>query len=69
MAGLNLRFTEEELDALRARAQAEGRSMQSFAHDAVITVMNEHSRLFDEAAEHALKASEELNRRLARCST
>lgn len=43
--------------------------MQSFAHDAVITVMNEHSRLFDEAAEHALKASEELNRRLARCST
>ncbi|GAA1312260.1 Arc family DNA-binding protein [Streptomyces sp. NBC_00257] len=65
MAGLNLRFTEEELDALRARAEAEGRSMQSFAHDAVITAINEHSRLFNEAAEHVLKASEELNRRLA----
>ncbi|MCT4356019.1 Arc family DNA-binding protein [Streptomyces sp. Je 1-79] len=65
MAGLNVRFTEEELDALRERAEAEGRSMQSFAHDAVIKAINEHSRLFNEAAEHVLKASEELNRRLA----
>ena len=65
MAGLNVRFTEEELDALRERAEAEGRSMQSFAHDAVIRAINEHSRLFNEAAEHVLKASAELNRRLA----
>ncbi|WP_086831411.1 Arc family DNA-binding protein [Streptomyces sp. NRRL B-24572] len=65
MAALNVRFTEEELNALRERAEAEGRSMQSFAHDAVIRAVNEHSRLFDEAAEHVLKASEELNRRLA----
>ncbi len=65
MAGLNVRFTEEELDALRERAEAEGRSMQSFAHDAVIKAVNEHSRLFNEAAEHVLKASAELNRRLA----
>ncbi|MFF5502456.1 Arc family DNA-binding protein [Streptomyces roseolus] len=65
MAGLNVRFTEEELDALRERAEAEGRSMQSFAHDAVIRAVNEHARLFDEAAEHVLKVSEELNRRLA----
>lgn len=65
MAALNVRFTEEELSLLRERAEAEGRSMQSFAHDAVIRAMNEHSRLFNEAAEHVLKASEELNRRLA----
>lgn len=65
MAGLNLRFTDEELDALRERAGAEGRSMQAFAHDAVIAAINEHSRLFNEAAEHVLKASGELNRRLA----
>ncbi|OKK07601.1 hypothetical protein AMK26_00445 [Streptomyces sp. CB03234] len=65
MAGLNVRFTEEELDALRKRAEGEGRSMQSFAHDAVMNAINEHSRLFDEAAEHVLKVSEELNRRLA----
>lgn len=65
MAGLNVRFTEEELDALRERAEAEGRSMQSFAHEAVIRAVNEHSRLFNEAAEHVLKVSGELNRRLA----
>ncbi|MEU2758583.1 MULTISPECIES: hypothetical protein [unclassified Streptomyces] len=65
MAGLNLRFTEEELNSLRARAEAEGRSMQAFAHDAVITAINEHARLFNEAADHVLRASEELNRRLA----
>lgn len=65
MAGLNLRFSDEELDALRERAAAEGRSMQAFAHDAVIAAINEHSRLFNEAAEHVLQASAELNRRLA----
>ncbi|MER6097162.1 Arc family DNA-binding protein [Streptomyces sp. NPDC001728] len=65
MAGLNVRFTEEELKALRERAEAEGRSMQSFAHDAVMSALDQHSRLFEEAAEHVLKASEELNRRLA----
>ncbi|WP_329134723.1 hypothetical protein [Streptomyces sp. NBC_00670] len=65
MAGLNLRFTDEELDALRERAAAEGRSMQTFAHDAVIAAINEHSRLFNEAADHVLQASVELNRRLA----
>ncbi|GGZ80168.1 Arc family DNA-binding protein [Streptomyces echinoruber] len=65
MAGLNVRFTEEELTALRERAEAEGRSMQSFVHDAVMRAVDEHARLFDEAAEHVLRASEELNRRLA----
>lgn len=65
MAGLNLRFTDEELEALRERAAAEGMSMQAFAHDAVMTAVNERSRLFNEAAEHVLKASAELNRRLA----
>ncbi|MEU2430509.1 hypothetical protein ABZ611_13535 [Streptomyces sp. NPDC007861] len=49
-------FSEEE---------PEGPSVQSFAHGAVIRGVNEHSRLFDEAAEHVLKVSEELNRKLA----
>lgn len=64
MVGLNVRFTEAELDQLRARAELEGRSTQTFAHDAVIRATNEHSRLFGEAADHALRASAELNRRL-----
>ncbi|MCX4664134.1 Arc family DNA-binding protein [Streptomyces uncialis] len=65
MAGLNVRFTDEELDSLRERAEAEGRSMQSFVHDAVVKAINEHARLFNEAADHVLAVSEELNRRLA----
>ncbi|MEU7766467.1 antitoxin Phd [Nocardia sp. NPDC049190] len=65
MAGLNIRFSDEELAALRARAEVEGSSMQQFVHDAVIKAMNEHSRLFNEAADHVLRVSEELNRRLA----
>ena len=65
MAGLNVRFTDEELDSLRQRAEAEGRSMQQFAHDAVIAAISERARLFNEAADHVLRASEELNRRLA----
>lgn len=66
MPGLNVRFTEEELEALRARAEAEGRSMQSVAHDAVVREISERARLFDEAAARVITVSEELNRRLAR---
>ncbi len=39
--------------------------MQQFVHDAVIRAINEHARLFNEAADHVLRVSEELNRRLA----
>lgn len=65
MPGLNVRLTDEELESLRERAEAEGRSMQAFAHDALIRAIDEHSRLFEEAAAHVLKVSAELNSRLA----
>ena len=51
MAGLNVRFTDEELDALRERAERRAAACSRFAHDAVITAINEHSRLFNEAAD------------------
>ncbi|HEY5832403.1 hypothetical protein [Streptomyces sp.] len=65
MPGLNVRFTEEELEALRARAEAEGTSMQAIAHEAVVRAISERSRLFEDAAAHVLEVSGELNRRLA----
>jgi len=65
MPGLNVRFTEDELEALRERAESEGTSMQVIAHDAVVRAISERTRLFEEAAAHVLKASGELNRRLA----
>ncbi|MCP2279813.1 hypothetical protein SAMN04244553_6063 [Nocardia amikacinitolerans] len=39
--------------------------MQQFVRNAVTRAINEHSRLFNEAADHVLRVSEELNRRLA----
>lgn len=65
MPDLNVSFTDAECDALRARATAEGTGVESFAHDAVTAAVDEHARLFDEAAAHVLAASAELNRRLA----
>lgn len=62
---MNVRFSEEELELLRERAEAEGRSMQAIAHDAVVRAISERSRLFEEAAAHVLSVSAELNRRLA----
>ena len=47
MAGLNLRFSDDELDPLRERAAAEGRSMQAFAHDAVIAAIDAYRALHD----------------------
>ncbi|MFC5801579.1 hypothetical protein [Streptomyces formicae] len=45
MPGPDARFSEEELDAaLRKRAEAEGRSMRSFAHDAVIRAVRDQGR-------------------------
>jgi hypothetical protein len=63
MAELNLWFTDEELDALRDRAEAEGRSVRDLAHGAVTAAVSERRRLYDEAAEHVLKAGAELHRR------
>lgn len=65
MPGLNVRFTDDELESLRERAEAEGRSMQALVHDTVLRAINERTRLFEDAAAHVLKVSGELNRRLA----
>ncbi|WP_405582117.1 hypothetical protein [Streptomyces sp. NBC_01190] len=65
MPGLTVRLTDEELAALRERAEAEGRSVQSFAYDALMAAVGARARLFEEAAAHVLEASAELNRRLA----
>ncbi|WP_030753294.1 hypothetical protein [Streptomyces griseus] len=65
MTGLDARFTEGEPDAPRERAGAEGRGTRPSVHDAVTRPADAYARLFEEAAEHVLKASGELNRRLA----
>ena len=41
---MTLRLTKEESDALRTRAELEGRSMQDVARDAVRSYVETHSR-------------------------
>ena len=41
---MTLRLTEDETDALRRRAKAEGRSMQEVARDAVSSYLEQASR-------------------------
>lgn len=65
MPALNVRLNDDELAALQRRSDQEGRSMQAIAHDAIVRSISERQALFEEAASKVLRASEELNRRLA----
>lgn len=63
---MTLRLTNEETDALRARAQREGRSMQEVARDAVRRYIETTSKrdLLDRAIEATVTQYGEALRRL-----
>jgi hypothetical protein len=65
MPSLNVTFTEEELDAVRAAAASDDVSLRTFAHRAILTAASEHRRRVAEAAQIIAQRSAELNRRLA----
>jgi hypothetical protein len=65
MPSLNVTFTEEELDAVRAAAASDDVSLRTFAHRAILTAASEHRRRVAEAAQIVAQRSAELNRRLA----
>jgi hypothetical protein len=62
MTERNVSPAEEEQVALRERAEPDGAGS---ARQAVVCAVDERSRLFQEAADHVLHFSGELNRRLA----
>ncbi len=67
MRGAGAWFTEAELTALRARADAEGRSMRKLAHDVLTertTQAAADSRVM-EAAGYVVELSRDLLKRLA----
>ena len=64
MPSLNVTFTEEELDAVRAAAASDDVSLRTFAHRAILTAASEHRRRVAEAAQIVAQRSAELNRRL-----
>ena len=63
---MNLRLSDDQTEALRARAEKEGRSMQQVALGAVdeYLLRAEDDELTDRLAEHGAKRFEELLRRL-----
>jgi hypothetical protein len=63
---MNLRLSDEQTEALRARAEREGRSMQQVALSAVdeYLLRAEDDELTDRLAEHGAKRFEDLLRRL-----
>lgn len=66
MAALNLQFTEDEMDELRAAAEREHKSLKALAHDAVVSAASTRKYRVDESAARVAAISAELNERLAK---
>lgn len=62
---MNLRLTEAESDALRAKAAEEGRSMQEVARTAIAQYVSERPRRLRSAIERVRDEDRELLERLA----
>lgn len=65
MPALNVTFTEEELERVRAAAASGDMSLRAFAHGAILEASSEHRRRVTEAVRLVAERSAELNRRLA----
>ena len=65
MPSLNITFTDEELDAVRAAAAGGDISLRAFAHRAILAAASEHRQRVAEAARIVAARSAELNQRLA----
>jgi hypothetical protein len=62
--GLNITFTDDELEAVREAAGRDALSLKAYAHDVVVAAAST-DRIADIAASVAAR-SQELNERLAR---
>ncbi len=63
---MNLRLTDEESEALRAKAEQEGRSMQEVARAAIAEYVSERPRRLAAAIERVRTEDRELLERLSR---
>jgi hypothetical protein len=62
---LPARFDESEIEQIRAQAALEGRSLQDFVHDLLMTAVNARAQRRSEVLDRVLRVSEGLNKRLA----
>ena len=63
---MNLRLTESETEALRARAEQEGRSMQEIARQAIAEYVSDHRTRLSMAITRVADEDAELLDRLSR---
>ena len=63
---MNLRLTDEETEALRARAEQEGRSLQEVARAAIAQYVSDRPRRLLSAIERVRTEDHELLERLSR---
>jgi predicted transcriptional regulator len=63
---MNLRLSDEEANALREKAAAEGRSMQEVARTAIAQYVSERPRRLREAIQRVREEDAELLDRLSR---
>jgi hypothetical protein len=62
---LPARFEEAEIEQIRAQAALEGRSLQDYVHDLLMTAVNARAQRRREVLDHVVSVSEGLNQRLA----
>jgi hypothetical protein len=63
---LPVRFEEAEIEQIRAHAALEGRTLQDYAHDVLMSAIADRARRRAEVLDHVVRVSDGLNRRLAR---
>jgi hypothetical protein len=63
---MNLRLTADETDALRRKAQQEGRSMQEVARSAIAAYVSDRPARLHAAIERVVTEDQELLERLSR---
>lgn len=63
---MNLRLSDTETDALRAKAEQEGRSMQEVARSAIAQYVSERPQRLRAAIDRVREEDEELLKRLSR---
>lgn len=63
---MNLRLTEDETEALRARAELEGRSMQEVARSAIAAYISDREKRLQSAIQRVRTEDAELLERLGK---
>lgn len=63
---LPVRFENSEIEEIRAQAAAEGRSLQDYVHDVLMSAIATRTQRRREVLDHVLKVSAGLNDRLAK---